>query len=266
MKSTNSTPLKVFFGILIATITFSTICVFAIERAWTEDERLIKQVESRLQQHYGDQNININVDVFHKRYSHQVFDMPIHKIIIQTASGDIKFVTVKNSNQVRIRTIGGMSQNKFKRTDDGSIVSEGNEFFRSADISIELPENYTGDIVARSKSGDIEIKSLRDTSNLSIKNLEAESVSGDIELDQVSAQTSTLLTTSGEVKVTAKAAGNLIVNTTSGDVALKLSNLNEGFDFKIETMSGEVNNALEGRTKGDKHVTVTTVSGDIDIR
>lgn len=133
---------------------------------------------------------------------------------------------------------------------------------------------------------------------LAAKEIEISTTSGDVRVDKADGRLSvasssgevTILdgsgerkvsTTSGDIRISvAQLAGDLDVDTSSGEVALGLSE-NESLQFKVTTVSGTIStffddmlsfskkgNRAEGSIGDDSKnkVTVTTTSGDIRVR
>ncbi len=120
----------------------------------------------------------------------------------------------------------------------------------SGDINID---SYTGDLNIHVISGDLVFKdgSLNDDINLT-------SISGDIYIEQ-------------------EDPSSMNINTTSGDIGIKISE-NAGFYLKANTVSGEIDNRfpieitssgkrnLQGKVgSGEKEIIVSTTSGDIKV-
>lgn len=120
----------------------------------------------------------------------------------------------------------------------------------SGDINID---SYTGDLNIHVISGDLVFKdgSLNDDIDLT-------SISGDIYIEQ-------------------EDPSSMNINTTSGDIGIKISE-NAGFYLKANTVSGEIDNRfpieitssgkrnLQGKVgSGEKEIIVSTTSGDIKV-
>lgn len=84
-------------------------------------------------------------------------------------------------------------------------------------------------------------------------------MSGNLQLQGVAAKEAKLETMSGDVKLQEATAEKLTVKTASGDITLR--NVS-GKEMVIQSTSGEV----EWRGAGSEHAQITTTSGDIDLK
>lgn len=129
-----------------------------------------------------------------------------------------------------------------------SIFSHINHYSR---IEIYLPENYSGALSASTTSGDISSDLV-----LQLSKFDTSSNSGDVELNEITADEINLSSSSGEISIR-KAEGKRKISTTSGDVYV----YNGNGDTEISTSSGEI--AVE---KSSGKLQADTNSGDINIQ
>jgi lia operon protein LiaG len=126
-------------------------------------------------------------------------------------------------------------------------------------------------IKANTTSGDIDIDSYTGDLNIHV-------ISGDLVLKDGSLSDNIELTTiSGDIYIEQEDSSSMNINTTSGDVGIKISE-DAGFYLKANTVSGEIDNRfpieitssgrrnLQGKVgSGEKEIVVSTTSGDIKI-
>lgn len=154
---------------------------------------------------------------------------------VSSQSGDI---SIKPSEDDEVHVYATENFSQF-RLDDTLIVEEEkrkNTFVVSKKenkVKIEVP-SWLENMIVHTKSGDVSIR--------------------DIQLNKCS-----VITVSGDVD--SKIVSDIVeINTTSGDVELQLSK--EKAQFKVTTVSGDVDANLAGIKKGE----VNTVSGDIETK
>lgn len=143
----------------------------------------------------------------------------------------------------------------------------------SMDLDVRVPTNV--EVSAASVSGDVRITGAHG-------NIRANSVSGDVHLEQLRASSVSAHSVSGDVDAAIDGLtgdGNLSFTTVSGDVTLELPrDLNA--DLSMRSVSGELNSdfqmTLNGRMdrrslqarigQGGRSLEVTTVSGDVRLK
>ena len=116
------------------------------------------------------------------------------------------------------------------------------------DITVKIPQNYTGKVTIKTSSGDNKIASL------SKINMKLKTTSGDIEVQE--ANDLQIETTSGEVGIIQASVAN--VETTSGDIDLGSITSK----ITLETTSGDIDIKSLALTKNSS---IKTRSGDVDI-
>lgn len=162
---------------------------------------------------------------------------------------------------------------------------------RKHQLDIYLPPSYDGNLQIHTTSGNTVI------SELSLRQLDFKSVSGNLKASSVIVKGQTHLeTTSGNVDIEGQlsdtkcktvsghfsvlqeyAKGSMEVSTVSGDVSIKM-NKEADFDFAFNTVSGRLNNdfpiyltsndrrLIKGHTKSEGgNISIKTVSGNASI-
>ena len=130
------------------------------------------------------------------------------------------------------------------------VVNLGND----GKVTLALPEGCAPDLDVRTLSGDINME------DVSAGEVTVSSTSGDISVEHVTATVLTASTTNGEVSVDLPEELTLEraeLRTTSGDVEARLNALR----CRVQSMSGDV--SLEGRIR---EADVGSVSGDVSLR
>lgn len=175
--------------------------------------------------------------------------------VIETSSGD---VDIKKVYTCAYKEIKGTA-------DELSVLSEYFGFdkeisVKTASGDIEIDGARAVDILLETTSGEIK---LADVYNY--VNLQAETISGDIEAQNVvSCISISFKTTSGDIEFKGiDSYSQMNLATTSGDID---GYINSKRYFSIQTASGSVNVPVNDVSATLYHCSVTTVSGDIDIR
>ncbi|MBA7549900.1 hypothetical protein ES705_42403 [subsurface metagenome] len=167
------------------------------------------------------------------------------------------------------------------------------ELFYNATVVLDvyIPQDYTGNINIDTVSADV------DMSGLDLNDFKCKTVSGDLRIESLGSDNLTLHTTSGDVDIV-DFSGNLEADSVSGDIDVEYRVFDNNVDIKTisgkvkidlpqyaefhlktNTVSGEVvakfpitiisfnkMNQLEGTVgTGDNRIVVDTVSGDIYI-
>ncbi len=183
------------------------------------------------------------------------------KINVSSTSGEIR-LPVLEAGEVNISTTSG-----------DISVKEGNSFMSCSSTSGEIIiSGGQGDRRVSSTSGDVRVDGLSGS-------IQVNTTSGEI-LVRGENGGGKLQSTSGDVLFSAEAlTGDISVNTSSGEVILELPE-NASLDFEASTTSGDINtffdealsfskkgNHAQGTVgSGDREISITTTSGDVNIR
>lgn len=194
---------------------------------------------------------------------------------LHSVSGDYELRQVSCDGAMEVGSVGGDIQL------DG--IRAASLLMRSAsgDISAASP-TLDGALGADTKSGDLSLRDVR------CGQLTAGTASGDIEIDRGTAETASIRTASGDVRLdeleadptlaVQTASGDVALtrciarqtrlNTASGDVKLRLEKLLCGYDIVANTRSGDIrlprDNPSPAAGDMQPRITVNTMSGDID--
>lgn len=141
-------------------------------------------------------------------------------------------------------------------------------------LNIYIPESYKGDISIANVAGDIkservlELNSLRmetvsgdiELNSVSAPTVTANTTSGDIEFNKLNTNTSSLKTVSGDIK-TESYVGTLTVDSTSGSIDMKLAEIKGA--STINSVSGDVELSVE--VSNNLTLEGKTTSGSIEV-
>ncbi|GAA3081805.1 hypothetical protein JOF29_004668 [Kribbella aluminosa] len=214
---------------------------------------------------------------------------------VQLAAGhsDIT-IKVSDDNQTRVRekrTFWFFKHGDAYSVHDGVLKLDGNCGWQcSADYEVTVPrgtkvtgENGSGDVQligvggvdTKSTSGKLELRDIDGDVNLDLTSgdvsvqglngkLNVKANSGDIQGRDLKGGPVDVQTTSGDIELNLAEANDVNVKGTSGDIAI----IAPGTDYKVSTDSqhGSVDNKLGNTDSGSHSVSVSTTSGDIQLR
>lgn len=191
---------------------------------------------------------------------------------VRTLSGDISLEDVSAGEVALNSTSGDISVENVEATVLTAATTNG-------EVNVDLPEELTleraelrttsGDVEARlnarrckaqSMSGDVSLEGR-------IREAEAASVSGDVNL-RADVEQVNVKSVSGDVDVTcdSEELREVTAQSTSGDVDVRLPIGVRCISLNTKTLSGDVNYNVALEPNAPVRVTVSTVSGDIDVR
>lgn len=184
-----------------------------------------------------------------------------HNVVIDTSSGAIRIDYIK-ATDIEIHSVSG---------DIGIPYVEGNKQVTTSSGEIQLMDG-SGESIVNTVSGDITIKNMTGNQDVS-------SSSGSISVFDLKGF-GLLKSVSGDIRVDfQEVKGDIKVESSSGSVNLSLP-ANTAFDFKAESVSGEINTFFDqalsfnkrntyadGKVGAEptKKVEITTTSGDIRV-
>lgn len=243
MKKTNTFVPKFLISTLVLSFCMSAFSVYAFKKAETEDGEVFNKITSALRAHYKNDNIHFNID---RTFQDEVattesFAGVINRIDVKTTSGEIQ-IYGSSDQQLKEVKVTTTNAKKVKQllVSNHVLGLPNEESFGSADVTIEIPASFAGEIAAKSVSGDIKV--------LSSARVVLNSVSGDITLLQ-------------------KNAADVIANSISGQIEVTIPPEKAGdFQFKLNSLSGEVTNVFKNESSGTRQVVVNSTSGDIHIQ
>jgi len=199
----------------------------------------------------------------------------INKIVINTISTDVKIIPTDDKN-IAVNFYGNVTSNLAENTP--RLVADVKNDVLNIDIvypvtitigffnisklylDVYIPENFLKNVEATTVSGEIEARGfigegmqIESTSGeltadiISVENLVIGSVSGDIVLKDTESEATSLNTISGDVNASFKSIrDNLKIKTTSGDVQLFIPD-NSQFSFDLRSVSGDIKNNFDSK-------------------
>lgn len=193
----------------------------------------------------------------------------IENVRIETTSTDIEVVR-GSSSEIIVEIDGEQSKreaNKFRLnvTEKGDrleitykrvkeFFSFGFAFNQDVTLRVTLPEKTFNEVVVDSVSGDVEMDAV------SAKRVDAKTVSGDLELQQIqSTNLMSIKSTSGDIDVDQADLNEFKIGSISGTVEVHSLIAVNG---EIKTTSGDINVDLE---KEMESLAIDSTSGDIDV-
>lgn len=225
-------------------------------------------------------------------------------LTFDVSSSDIEFFET-DSNELRVVQYGNKNNDKFedkvgnssiKIVDSTKVRIVFFNFNSSSRYEVYLPTNYSGnlniktvsgkisladfnlslkDLLVKTTSGDINLKSILKTNDAEIK-----SVSGEIYIKELTCNDAILKTTSGDIEIDKMTSKDISINSVSGELVLGYI---EGI-MNFKTTSGEISiddlkildnsniSTVSGEVKIDMNkdnncvIGIDTLSGDSNIR
>lgn len=208
----------------------------------------------------------------------------INKITINSKITDVNILK-SNTNELKAELKGKYRSNDSNliklnlREDNGELTIETQNTpnnLPSSDLNLNLyiPESYKGDISISSVSGDIKSERVLELNSLKIETVNgdvkfnsvsastviANATSSNIEFNNLNTNTSSLKTTSGDIKVKSY-IGTLNANSTSGSIDMNLTEIKGA--STINSVSGDVDITVE--VSNNLFLEGKTVSGSIKV-
>ncbi|MGZ0150120.1 DUF4097 family beta strand repeat-containing protein [Kribbella sp. WER1] len=139
---------------------------------------------------------------------------------------------------------------------DVQLTGVGGVDAKATSGSLEL-RDIDGDVNLDATSGDVSVHGLNGK-------LDVKANSGDIEGKDLKGGPVDVETTSGDIELTLAEANDVHAKDTSGDVQITAP----GTDYKVSTDTGhgDIENKLGNTDNGSHSVSVSTTSGDIELR
>lgn len=167
-------------------------------------------------------------------------------LYVESASGDVFVPRGIDFSQVRIYTKSG----------DAEVKSSCDELLLVQTVSgeIDIEDVYSSSVSLSTTSGDIS------TENFKADSLLLNSVSGEITVENTIAEKELFAESiSGDIELDGSNSPNIKIKTTSGNVS---GSLKTNKVFTVKSISGSIK---VPKSEGNEECAVTTASGDIDI-
>jgi DUF4097 and DUF4098 domain-containing protein YvlB len=204
---------------------------------------------------WGGDSVNVSVD-------YKLWIPDTAAVELKSVSGDVRVAAI--GGHARVSCVSGNVDLRGAAGADVDLVS--------GDLTIE---NVVGDAYLKAVSGNIDVTRVKGS-------VEAEAVSGDIDLRDVSeAQTVSAKNVSGDITYAGKikAGGRYEIKTHSGDVRMTIP-ADSAFDFEANTFSGDIDSDFEIQVvgkispreihgtvgKGGATVVLKSFSGNVELK
>jgi hypothetical protein len=260
MKS-NERFFKVIAFTLIWTVGFLSLAGFSSNKAIEQDPQILAKMEEIIEKNLGEK-VNIRLGKSGRDTNETwSFTAPKEGIFLKAIASDVT-ISPSDTNEVVILANGRLHKDLpslLEITESGGSLNISQPDDNSGmTIEIKIPKGYSKNLSIALVSGDIELK------GVSLHLFEAKSTSGDIMAEELKAADLKVKTISGDVRIQNNLEGNYEISTTSGDVQLELK---QGFeaDFRLYTLSGDIQNNFPAKKNAKHSVSVSTTSGDINI-
>ncbi|MBO4901985.1 MAG: DUF4097 family beta strand repeat protein [Lachnospiraceae bacterium] len=184
-------------------------------------------------------------------------DSKEYQLTVDATSGDIVVDKVAVSGRITLSS-GDVALRDF---DGGRLNLQGT----SGDLEVDGVNMNT--LYVKTSSGDMSVQ------NGTIGDLSLAATSGDINLGKVTSDTFTFDLSSGDVDLIDSKISQIRGAVTSGDVDMRLLGNEKDYDYDLSVTSGDIE--INGDEKDEHYIrdegcankiTVSTTSGDIDIR
>ncbi|MNJ98510.1 hypothetical protein D3C87_162760 [compost metagenome] len=283
MKSSNLFP-RVFIALSVLTIVFLSAAGYSFEKAHNSDPQLVQRLEERYNIRMGMGGVSKSMGKEGERAQDTWTEaLPTDKITITTISGKVEIKT-SPAKEIQISAKGKLDTSLAPRLLDVSASGGGlsirqpdNDAVTNLEVEVLIPESYAKDLDIQSVSSDLSLR------GLTLNTLDIKAVSGDAKLKNMTAQTVDFKTVSGDIeaenstftKVSGKTvsgdfdlatdrSSNMDINSTSGDVKLKIAD-GKNTQFTLKSMSGKIENIHNDIKSGEFKISISTISGDIEV-
>lgn len=243
--------LSIFLSSALLAILFFGFSYIAITKVIANEPEVMTKIETALTKRYNLDQIEVSIPAYISMQYSKLEDewrlnLDTKKIKIASITSSIEVLENKDEF-ILIKAKGYIDQKKAQRLLDVSFtknelkVKEWPEHIsKDVKIQIYLPKSFKKYLEINTVSGEIEIeKNFLDRIKLS-------SVSGDMSIEQNSVST-------------------IEVETISGNLAIEFAKQHVPYQFKINTLSGEITNSIKDNVKTGKLISIKTVSGNVEI-
>lgn len=284
MKSMNVFS-KVFVLATLWTVVFLGLAGYAGGKAFEKDPDLVQKVSDKY-------NVSIHIGGMSKKYGSKnyvetknswTFPATTTQINLKSISGNFS-IKKSSGTEIVVTATGGLDVNRgpqlLETKQDGTTLTlqePDNEATRQLEVNIEIPASLISKFDVATVSGDLSFE------NLQAKELSLKTVSGDMTLNQVTAEILAIAgvsadlkatncdikkvtgkTVSGDVEFNSQKPAGFDLTTVSGDIKMKLPKM-DNTKFDLTTTSGDIQNAHGSTKTGALEVKIYTTSGDIEI-
>lgn len=256
IKKIKFTPIKkkTLIKIFLLATGFSILSFFisycSIQQVIKNEPDILEKIETALTKTYQIEKIQVTLprDIsVHYTQSQDIwkFDLDTKKIKVLTAASNVEVLETQE-DALLIKAEGLVDSKKNKRLLDVSFskaelkIKEWAEDTKDIQIQIYLPAAFK-------------------------KSLEINTVSGEIEIERNFLEKIKLSSVSGDVSIEQNSVSVIEIETVSGDLSIEFAKNHTPYQFKINTLSGEVTNMIKENLKSGKLISIKTVSGNVEI-
>lgn len=224
--------------------------------------------------------------------SNKEFTKDISRIKVESISSN---VVISLGDVTRVSYLGEGDSNRHsllaKLEDDKLVVREkissqmGYNGMTRSTVEIQLDKDSFSSIYLSTVSGNIELKE-----DLNAKDMEVETISGNIIGEKLTSDDLDISTTSGNIKLADLSgsievdtisgntslvftSGNLSIDSISGDISLEVSQAKDMYNYRVDTVSGNIDifgdrfkREVDLNSSAKNKIEVDTVSGDFKVQ
>jgi DUF4097 and DUF4098 domain-containing protein YvlB len=266
MKKNSS--LKLFFGLLLFTITSFSLAAYSTKRAQIANPEVFTHVARHFNVSIDNSDGNFRItgiDDGNYEKTEKTWDLDgtMENLKISTKSAE---VTIVNSTDDKFHIFStGMIDKRHgpelfdvEFHDQDLFISDAGKKTKNVTLKIQVPTNKLRTLRGKSISGDFKLQGVHS------EQIRLITVSGTTQLKDTSIKSIDAESTSGNIEIDNRIESNIDVKSISGELKIKSLGLDKSA-FTLNSVSGEVINPFKSKSGGPTKVTANTVSGDIKI-
>lgn len=230
---------------------FYQISTMAISNIINEEPEVAEKIETALAKRFNLDKIVASIPAYisiqySKLEDQWNFGLDTKKIKITSVTSDIEVIENKEES-IKVESFGYLDQKKALKLLDIN--------FSKNELKIkEWPEHTSKDVI---------IKIYLPQSFK--KSLEINTVSGKISIEKNFLDRIKLSSVSGNMSIEQNSVSSIEAESISGNLAIEFAKQHVPFQFKINTLSGEITNSIKENFKTGKLISIKTVSGNVEI-
>lgn len=230
---------------------FFSLSYISFSQVINNDPDILTKIETALAKRYDLNRFQVSLPKYISLQYSKIqdswkFDLNTKKIKITAMTSNIEVLENKEDTLL-VKAKGYVDQKRAEKLLDISfskselkIKEWDNHISKDIEIQIYIPEAFKKTLEITTASGKIEIeKNFLDKIKLS-------SISGDVSIEQNSVSA-------------------IEIETVSGNLTIEFANQHIPFQFKINTLSGDITNTIKETAKSGKLIWIKTVSGNVEI-
>lgn len=243
--------LFIFLSSTLMAVLFFELSYLAVSQVITNEPEMVAKIEDALTKRFNLDQIEVSIPAYisiqyTKLEDDWKFDLDTKKVKIISITSNVE-VLENNDESILVKAEGYLDQKKAPRLLD--IAFSKNELrikewaehvSKDVQIRIYLPQSFK-------------------------KSLEINTVSGGIEIEKNFLDRIKLSSVSGNVSIEQNSVSAIEIETVSGNLAIEFAKQHVPYQFKINTLSGEITNSIKENYKAGKLISIKTVSGNVEI-